>query len=543
MEENKESYDELAAENKRLKEQLDSIEKSKEFQKKATKWILRKGAGVFLGKGLKDAIKQTITEFNEDKKVSIETASDLGAHIIWRITRIGIFAIVIAVLPTLFLIIQTVYLGKQNDKIDKQNELITSQNARLEQQTYLQEADRRSSLVFLSSNVIDKIDEELQEFSNKDRNLSDQLIGRIVSLTRSLKPYKYLEKDSLSMTVSPERGQLLINLVNANLGEKTYEKIYRDADFSYSELTDINFYNEFFGDINLSNSILENVAFHNCRFTTSNFSKSHVKKVSFQFCFTDTMDFSESFIERLSFDNFTARLLKVDLAFVNEFNFSQSFIFFLSFYESFVNEIYSASVYVDYFQFILNDGQLKNFFKHVSPQKYYSWKLLETENDFDDFIFFTDSFMGTPFLLDNLISENAIQGMDSIFSDNFKTVKIVSEKVDEDFDTYFNTQDLTTKKDSLSITYINEGSAFSREDLLEDIRFEYEEEVPTFDETDENENSELKVFKLKYRLQEYVLSNNESLRRSIQIDDYGRNSLTKANYEAFKKSKYYNSKN
>ncbi|QHI37584.1 hypothetical protein IMCC3317_29640 [Kordia antarctica] len=69
MEEDKASYEALEQENKELKEKLDNIEKFKEFQRKAAKWTLRKGAGVFLGKGLKDAIKQTFTEFNTNRYI------------------------------------------------------------------------------------------------------------------------------------------------------------------------------------------------------------------------------------------------------------------------------------------------------------------------------------------------------------------------------------------------------------------------------------------------------------------------------------------
>ena len=44
-------------------------------------------------------------------------------------------------------------LYQQNQKFDLQNNLITNQNTRLDQQTYLQEAERRGSLVFLFSKI------------------------------------------------------------------------------------------------------------------------------------------------------------------------------------------------------------------------------------------------------------------------------------------------------------------------------------------------------------------------------------------------------
>jgi hypothetical protein len=197
MEKNKVSYEQLEAENKRLKTRLDTIEKSRQRFFSRSYSIL---SFFILGNGLKTAIKEAILEFNQQKHLSVDTISNLGAHIIRRLTRIGVVAFLIAITPSCLLYCQ-------NNLLENQNRLIVNQNTRIEQQTYLQEAGRRSSLIFLMNNVLDKMDEELKSPVNKDRNLSDQLIGRIVALSKSLKPYKYLESDSLSMTVSPERGQ------------------------------------------------------------------------------------------------------------------------------------------------------------------------------------------------------------------------------------------------------------------------------------------------------------------------------------------------
>jgi uncharacterized protein YjbI with pentapeptide repeats len=65
------------------------------------------------------------------------------------------------------------------------------------------------------------------------------LRSRIVALCNSLKPYQYLEGDSLTKLISPERGQLLISLVGARIGN--IDLILKQADFSYADLKGVKF--------------------------------------------------------------------------------------------------------------------------------------------------------------------------------------------------------------------------------------------------------------------------------------------------------------
>lgn len=139
--------------------------------------------------------------------------------------------------------IQNLLVRYQNRKIDVQTSLIEHQNSRLDQQTYLQEAGRRSSLVFLFSNIMDAIDKELKDDYGQDsiRNLSPQLIGRIIALSTRLKPYQYLDGDTLiGKPLSPERGQLLVSLVESQLDSNTYGQIFWKGRFEFAVLKEIN---------------------------------------------------------------------------------------------------------------------------------------------------------------------------------------------------------------------------------------------------------------------------------------------------------------
>ena len=172
--------------------------------------------------------------------------------------------------------VQTNFASEQTKLFRNQNELVKIQNKQEEAQTQLSESTRRSSLVFLFSNIMDKADQEIKQDSvyqkalksattqkaikdlrntSKKRNkeqitslkkriphkkLSPQLEGRIIALSQSLKPYKYLEKDSLiDKPLSPERGQLLTSLYESgvDLNYISLHGAFEGADLNGANLT------------------------------------------------------------------------------------------------------------------------------------------------------------------------------------------------------------------------------------------------------------------------------------------------------------------
>jgi uncharacterized protein YjbI with pentapeptide repeats len=202
-------------------------------------------------------------------------------------------------LGSILLFNQNILINQQNERIDKQNLLIERQNTRLDQQTYLQEAERRSSLVFLLGNILDKIGEELQKKEVGDiRDLTPELIARISSISFAFKPYKYLKNGELIKNpLSPERGQLLLTLVNSNIDENTLNFIYKSSNFQYSDLQNVNFENAYLKNIDLSyanidfanlentnfeNAIMRNATFRNCKsFSYTNFTNAKLDSCTF----------------------------------------------------------------------------------------------------------------------------------------------------------------------------------------------------------------------------------------------------------------------
>ncbi|MCK8522349.1 pentapeptide repeat-containing protein [Aquimarina sp. D1M17] len=225
---NEQEYiDRLKTENKILQDKLDKIDDKRKKKRKFKWWLLKKSSVPILGSRLKRSINDAIHEYKEYKTVSVDTVSDVSSSIIWRITRIGLFAFFFAVLPSTILVIQTLLLKNQNELVHNQTDLVESQ--------------RRSSLVFVMDNVLSDLNEELKyKGVNSKNNISNTLQARIVSLSLAMQPYKYKEGEKLiDKKISPERGQLLYSLIKSDLGQQSLSDIFYAGDFEYSSLREV----------------------------------------------------------------------------------------------------------------------------------------------------------------------------------------------------------------------------------------------------------------------------------------------------------------
>lgn len=267
----------LQAENQHLRQELDLLKASKEAKSNT---LMRRLASTssrfFLGRGLRDSLNQLYEELPD--RVSKTTMADVTSYMFWRITRLGTFALMAAIVPIMILMVQTTILGIQNEKLDYQNQLILNQNRRLDQQVQLDEGNRRSSFIFMMSNIMDKLDEELKNPGNQQRQLSDELVGRIVALSQALMPYRYLENDQLTARpLSPERGQLLFALVNSMLDEATYEKIFQRSNFSFADLKQANLSGAFLNHIDLRNAHLPGAVLSDAKMAYAKLDRAYLR--------------------------------------------------------------------------------------------------------------------------------------------------------------------------------------------------------------------------------------------------------------------------
>lgn len=145
--------------------------------------------------------------------------------------------------------------------IHRQSELFEASSAlqdlRIREQAELVESIRKSNQGFLMGNVLDKLDRELEQ--NPSGKLSDGLIGRVVALSYSLKPYRHLEGDTLSRKMlSPERGQLLMALVHMDMDSTSMNRIRSRARFFGADLRGVQLPGANLSGIDLEGADLEN---------------------------------------------------------------------------------------------------------------------------------------------------------------------------------------------------------------------------------------------------------------------------------------------
>lgn len=284
---------ELERENLKLKERLAKLENTKKFNKKKWKFFASFTATFIAGKNLKASIYNSIQEFNEQKRISLQTTSELIASIVKRLTRIGVVAIIFALLPTTLMIYQ--------------NHLLKKQNSKIQEQTYLAEASRRSAQMFIMGDILSDINSELKV--NASKKLSNTLVGRIVGLSRAMKPYRYLVNDKLiDESISPERGQLLITLCKSDISSSFLEdRILQESDFTKSELKGANLYNVVLRGINLKNADLSNadlvkVDARRARFENANLKNADLGYANLSYSVLEKANLSGAILLKTKFD-------------------------------------------------------------------------------------------------------------------------------------------------------------------------------------------------------------------------------------------------
>lgn len=190
----------------------------------------------------------------------------------------------------------------------QQNQLLRNQNYRIEQQTYLIEAERRSSMVFVMSQVMQEFYEEIEN-NNAERKISSSLSGRIFALSQAMKPYRYMEGNELiNNPLSPERGQLLTVLVESEIDSIQLHKLLEKCDFSYAEigaidLSDLNLNYSNFAKAEFNSTVLEDVNFKNGFLVGAIFNRSYLNQTNFNNAHMSSSLFFSSELDGTSFHN------------------------------------------------------------------------------------------------------------------------------------------------------------------------------------------------------------------------------------------------
>lgn len=234
LEENKK----LRKEIQELKNQIEEIEENERRSRKSKIWLSKKAAGIFLGWRLKRSMRKLFKEVSE-KNVQNETIADVSTHLLWRFTRIGIFAI----LPTFLLIIQAFFTiqislasnqltknanqlaASQNAKSDMENALSTHQNELIDRQIEVEHYKRKVNFMNDLNNLIE----------NLNNNPSLGVVNQIAYYSKN-----WSTEDTIE--ISNEKSILLTEISTKDIKEDKLELIFKQSDFSNSmvEINDVN---------------------------------------------------------------------------------------------------------------------------------------------------------------------------------------------------------------------------------------------------------------------------------------------------------------
>lgn len=199
---------------------------------------------------------------------------------------------------------------------------------KLAQQAALTDAIRQGNLVSLMSNILNKASQELEKDAN--RTLSEQTITQIVTLNYSFKPYHYLNDGKLSKhKLSPERGQLLLALLNLNIDSSTIENIFFRTSFEGADLSGAKLYGRQLEGIDLNGANLQDadlryINLGNANLRNANLSGANLSEANLEQINLIRADLSWANLEKVNLSNALLNGAKLNAVKMNKANLSNA---------------------------------------------------------------------------------------------------------------------------------------------------------------------------------------------------------------------------
>lgn len=259
------------------------------------KYLLKNIGEIFIGKKLVGVLRKIDKDL---PRLERESLYELLSVIFYRLTRVWLIILLVSLLPIIL-------LYQQNKILRQQSELIANQITESQNSNLLIEAERRNSLMSNLNVILTQISNELEISDNGE--LSDNLIGQICALSITLKPYKFLKNGLPSdIELSPERGELLLFLLNSELNETTLSKIYKRGNFEKADLSDYSLSNFKLDHINLSGADLSNsdlsfTSLKLARLVNTNFYNSNLSYTDFSDAYLLSSNFNQSMLNKTNF--------------------------------------------------------------------------------------------------------------------------------------------------------------------------------------------------------------------------------------------------
>ncbi|MCA1527369.1 pentapeptide repeat-containing protein [Bradyrhizobium yuanmingense] len=193
----------------------------------------------------------------------------------------------------------------QNALLRRQTDLLALQNKRLEHQILSSEAQRRSAYSTELFAILKDVSDEKP--ANNNGKIPPELVSRIIVLTRSARPYWYIDVtdndlDRSQRPLSPERGQLLQGLIES----KVDTSLLKEADFSSADLSQARLNGAKFDGLNLlgaefSLAELREATFRDAELTTANFRYGKLEGADFAGAQLERAVFKHTRLSRANF--------------------------------------------------------------------------------------------------------------------------------------------------------------------------------------------------------------------------------------------------
>lgn len=197
-------------------------------------------------------------------------------------------------LATILLAIFTALNIASQKRIARSESFIISK--KIEAQEALIDSFLQENQGVLIAQLLDKIDMDLR--MGQTNQLSEENLKLIEALNTSLKPYKSILNDTLSLSdLSPERGHLLLGLAWRNLDSSSWSKVKQRVSFAHADLTKANL-----SGLDLSGIDLSMANLHAANLSHTNLSSAKLSKANFHSAQLDSSDLSGAEMVRANLD-------------------------------------------------------------------------------------------------------------------------------------------------------------------------------------------------------------------------------------------------
>ena len=269
-------------------------------------------------------------------------------------------AIVLVIVGCFLLTSSYLFLSKKklSGQLEKNKQTIALQDNQIK-------TLEQHKLSILLGNLLSDVRGELNQ--NQGIELSSSTIDNIVDLSQLFEPYYVATNDS-DLSLSPERGQLLLSLAKMNIGDESFSKIKKNANFTYADLRKVNLSN-----VDLSSAVLSHASFEEAELTNSIFIGARLDRACFTKANARNSNFSGAELEHaiLSWANLSNSVL--DSSILNSANLTNSDLSKANVERCVFNETLLDSTYVvDNWFFTLDS--LKNVGLENVTEKYIEQK-------------------------------------------------------------------------------------------------------------------------------------------------------------------------